>query len=93
MVKPNIQDSWNSVERTIDYYGDHQDVIIANAGPGHWNDPDMVSAAIYLSSLHRPHITYIITAAVRRPPGLLFTANLQFKLETQSSQSSFRLNP
>ena len=26
----------------IDYYGDNQDVIIANAGPGHWNDPDMV---------------------------------------------------
>ena len=39
----DIQDSWSSVERTIDYYGDHQDVIIANAGPGHWNDPDMVS--------------------------------------------------
>ena len=41
----DIQDSWNSVERTIDYYGDQQDVIIANAGPGHWNDPDMVSRA------------------------------------------------
>ena len=26
----------------IDYYGDNQDLIIANAGPGHWNDPDMV---------------------------------------------------
>ena len=39
----DIQDSWNSVERTIDYYGDNQDIIIANAGPGHWNDPDMVS--------------------------------------------------
>ena len=38
----DIQDSWSSVERTIDYYGDHQDIIIANAGPGHWNDPDMV---------------------------------------------------
>ena len=36
------------MERTIDYYGDHQDVIIANAGPGHWNDPDMVSGALYL---------------------------------------------
>jgi len=36
------QDSWNSVERTIDYYGDNQDIIIANAGPGHWNDPDML---------------------------------------------------
>ncbi len=37
-----MQDSWNSVERTIDYYGDNQDVIIANAGPGQWNDPDML---------------------------------------------------
>lgn len=38
----DIQDSWSSVERTIDYYGDNQDIIIANAGPGHWNDPDML---------------------------------------------------
>ncbi len=38
----DVQDSWNSVERTIDYYGDNQDVIIANAGPGQWNDPDML---------------------------------------------------
>jgi len=38
----DIQDSWASIERTIDYYGDNQDTIIANAGPGHWNDPDML---------------------------------------------------
>ena len=38
----DIQDSWQSVASVIDYYGDNQDVIIANAGPGHWNDPDMV---------------------------------------------------
>jgi len=38
----DIQDSWGSIERTIDYYGDNQDIIIANAGPGHWNDPDML---------------------------------------------------
>ena len=38
----DIQDSWSSVASVIDYYGDNQDVIIANAGPGHWNDPDMV---------------------------------------------------
>ena len=44
----DIQDSWSSVERTIDYYGDHQDIIIANAGPGHWNDPDMVSTEKWL---------------------------------------------
>ncbi len=39
----DIQDSWSSVASVIDYYGDNQDVIIANAGPGHWNDPDMVT--------------------------------------------------
>lgn len=38
----DIQDSWSSLESIIDYYGNHQDTIIPNAGPGHWNDPDMV---------------------------------------------------
>ena len=38
----DIQDSWQSVASVIDYYGDNQDTIIPNAGPGHWNDPDMV---------------------------------------------------
>lgn len=26
----------------MDYYGNNQDAIVPNAGPGHWNDPDMV---------------------------------------------------
>ena len=43
----DIQDSWSSVASVIDHYGDNQDVIIANAGPGHWNDPDMVRNCIY----------------------------------------------
>ena len=34
----------------IDYYGDNQDVIIANAGPGHWNDPDMVRKNVQKNS-------------------------------------------
>lgn len=44
----DIQDSWASVESIIDYYGNHQDVIVPNAGPGHWNDPDMVIIFVYL---------------------------------------------
>jgi alpha-N-acetylgalactosaminidase len=40
----DIQDSWQSVASVIDYYGDNQDIIIPNAGPGKWNDPDMVRA-------------------------------------------------
>lgn len=38
----DIQDSWASLESIIDYYGNNQDAIIPNAGPGHWNDPDML---------------------------------------------------
>ena len=46
----DIQDSWQSVASVIDYYGDNQDVIIANAGPGHWNDPDMVRKNVQKNS-------------------------------------------
>ena len=38
----DIQDSWESVVSIIDYYGDNQEELIPAAGPGHWNDPDMV---------------------------------------------------
>ena len=38
----DIDDSWESVSSIIDYYGDNQDILIPAAGPGHWNDPDMV---------------------------------------------------
>lgn len=48
----DIQDSWSSVESIIDYFGNNQDVIVPNAGPGHWNDPDMVSRKIFHRSLN-----------------------------------------
>jgi alpha-N-acetylgalactosaminidase len=38
----DIQDSWASLETILDYYGNNQDQIVGNAGPGHWNDPDML---------------------------------------------------
>nr|CAH0113308.1 unnamed protein product [Daphnia galeata] len=38
----DIDDSWVSVSSIIDYYGDNQDTLIPVAGPGHWNDPDML---------------------------------------------------
>ncbi|XP_037069521.1 alpha-N-acetylgalactosaminidase-like, partial [Pollicipes pollicipes] len=38
----DIQDSWASVTSVIDYYGDQQAVLIPLAGPGHFNDPDML---------------------------------------------------
>lgn len=47
----DIQDSWASLEAIIDYYGNNQDQIVPNAGPGHWNDPDMVSVRCGLDSI------------------------------------------
>ena len=38
----DIQDSWADVLDIIDHYGDNQDVFAQYAGPGNWNDPDMV---------------------------------------------------
>lgn len=38
----DIQDSWSSVLSILDWFVDHQDILQPVAGPGHWNDPDMV---------------------------------------------------
>jgi len=37
----DIFDSWSSVLSIIDWFGDNKD-LIQHAGPGHWNDPDML---------------------------------------------------
>ena len=38
----DINDSWASVSSIIDFMARNQDRLIPFAGPGHWNDPDMV---------------------------------------------------
>jgi len=38
----DIQDSWTSVLSIIDWFAEHQDEFQQFAGPGNWNDPDML---------------------------------------------------
>ncbi|NWX70275.1 NAGAB acetylgalactosaminidase, partial [Alca torda] len=38
----DIQDSWDSVLSILDWFFANQDVLQPVAGPGHWNDPDML---------------------------------------------------
>ncbi|KAF7460020.1 alpha-N-acetylgalactosaminidase [Marmota monax] len=38
----DIQDSWRSVLFILDWFVKHQDILQPVAGPGHWNDPDML---------------------------------------------------
>lgn len=40
----DIQDSWKSVLSILDWFVRHQDILQPVAGPGQWNDPDMVPA-------------------------------------------------
>lgn len=38
----DIDDSWSSVSSIADYFATKQEFWAQYAGPGHWNDPDMV---------------------------------------------------
>ncbi|XP_038055501.1 alpha-N-acetylgalactosaminidase-like isoform X3 [Patiria miniata] len=38
----DINDSWGSITGIIDYYDKTQDTLVPAAGPGHFNDPDMI---------------------------------------------------
>ena len=46
MLSLSLQDSWKSVFNIMNHYGKIQDTLIPAAGPGHFNDPDMVSSKI-----------------------------------------------
>ena len=47
----DIYDSWDSVLGIINYYGEDKDGFGQFAGPGHWNDPDMLIIGNYGLSL------------------------------------------
>jgi len=47
----DITDSWDSVLSIIDWYGDDKDGFSKFAGPGQWNDPDMLIIGNYGLSL------------------------------------------
>lgn len=44
----DIDDSWESMIKIADYFAIKQEFWAKYAGPGHWNDPDMVTVNIYI---------------------------------------------
>ncbi|XP_064481547.1 alpha-N-acetylgalactosaminidase-like isoform X2 [Ornithodoros turicata] len=38
----DTRDSWSMINSIMAYFGDHQELLCPHAGPGHWNDPDML---------------------------------------------------
>ncbi|KAG9329127.1 hypothetical protein JZ751_007547 [Albula glossodonta] len=75
----DIQDSWDSVLSIVDWFSDNQDVLQAAAGPGRWNDPDMVRQS--LSLLEQSRSQMALWAIMAAP---LFMSN---DLRTLSSEA------
>jgi alpha-N-acetylgalactosaminidase len=63
------------VESIIDYYGDNQDIIAANAAPGHFNDPDMLIIGNFGLSYEQCKVQMAIWAILAAP--LLMSTDLR----------------
>lgn len=63
----DIMDSWTSVLDIINFYGDNKDDFAAVAGPGNWNDPDMLIIGNYGLSLDQSRVQMAIWAIFAAP--------------------------
>lgn len=63
----DIADSWNSVTSIIDYYAKAQDDMIPAAGPGNWNDPDMLIIGNFGLSVDQAKTQMAIWAILAAP--------------------------
>ena len=46
----DIQDSWDDVKNIANWFATNQGFLNKFAGPGHWNDPDMVNKTKFKNS-------------------------------------------
>ncbi|KAK7872542.1 hypothetical protein R5R35_013777 [Gryllus longicercus] len=63
----DIQDSWSSVQDIMEWFAKNQDVIVPHAGPGHWNDPDMLIIGNYGLSLDQSKTQMAVWAILAAP--------------------------
>lgn len=68
----DIQDSWSDVLDIVDWWGTNQDVLVAAAGPGHFNDPDMIIVGDYALSYDQSKVQFGMWAILAAP---LFMSN------------------
>ncbi|KAF7242961.1 Alpha-N-acetylgalactosaminidase [Varanus komodoensis] len=63
----DIQDSWDTLLRIIEWYGDHQEVLQPAAGPGRWNDPDMLIIGDFGLSREQAKVQVALWAVLAAP--------------------------
>ncbi|KAK7906918.1 hypothetical protein WMY93_015530 [Mugilogobius chulae] len=68
----DIQDSWDSVLAIVDWFFKNQDILIPAAGPGKWNDPDMLIIGNFGLSMDQSRSQMALWAIMAAP---LFMSN------------------
>ncbi|XP_036395216.1 alpha-N-acetylgalactosaminidase-like [Megalops cyprinoides] len=68
----DIEDSWDSVLSIVDWFSDNQDLLQPAAGPGRWNDPDMLIIGDFGLSLEQSRSQMALWAIMAAP---LFMSN------------------
>ncbi|XP_028671159.1 alpha-N-acetylgalactosaminidase isoform X2 [Erpetoichthys calabaricus] len=68
----DIEDSWGSVLSIVDWFFNNQDVLQPAAGPGKWNDPDMLIIGNFGLSLEESKSQMALWAILAAP---LFMSN------------------
>ncbi|GBN42600.1 Alpha-galactosidase A [Araneus ventricosus] len=63
----DVVDSWQSILGIVDYYSQNQDEFVAAAGPGHWNDPDMILAGNFGLSYDEAKAQFMLWAVLASP--------------------------
>lgn len=70
----DIQDSYYSLVNIINHFAEQQEIYVANAGPGHWNDPDMLLIGNFGLSYEQSKLQMAIWAVLAAP--LLISTDL-----------------
>ncbi|XP_034143784.1 alpha-N-acetylgalactosaminidase [Esox lucius] len=68
----DIQDSWSSVLTIADWFFNNQDILQPAAGPGRWNDPDMLVVGDFGLSMEQSRSQMALWAIMAAP---LFMSN------------------
>ncbi|KAF5274042.1 hypothetical protein FQR65_LT04440 [Abscondita terminalis] len=63
----DIQDSYSSMTSIIDWFAQNQKRLIPFAGPGHWNDPDMLLIGNYGLSIEQSRSQMALWAILTAP--------------------------
>lgn len=63
----DIQDSWDSMFHIAKFWGDQQNMLVPNAGPGHWNDPDQLIIGDFSLSVGEAQVQFALWAILAAP--------------------------